>query len=339
MESRYEIRRSRYFNIYAFLTGTLGLLLFFFGEKIQVYPKSLGGFTLMLPAGLIGVSTGIYLLNFLRTGNIFGITKITSEHVLRAEILQLKSELKHSIGLSKENEKLYSDVEEIKEELKGRAYLIAEFSEEERNNIAEKLKEEIVQNTSESIFIELEKKFSTDARKNKYISDLRDHCERVRYRLKGEIESLGRRGNLSLVIGVITTSLAVLVLATTVLSTTQNVGTDSLISYYAPRITLSIFIEIFSFFFLRLYKSGLSEIKYFQNELTNLELKFIAIEKAAIFSSDETVSKVIMELITTERNFKLGKDESTVDLEKYKSEKESDKKLLDSVLSLLATKK
>ena len=58
-------------------------------------------------------------------------------------------------------------------------------------------------------------------------------------------------------------------------------------AYYAPRLTLSIFIEFFSFFFLRLYKTGISEIKYFQNELTNAELKFIAVEKAIMTEKDD----------------------------------------------------
>jgi len=39
-------------------------------------------------------------------------------------------------------------------------------------------------------------------------------------------------------------------------------------------------IELFAYFFLKLYKSDLSEIKYFQNELTNVEMRYAAVRLA-----------------------------------------------------------
>ncbi|TOL29113.1 hypothetical protein CGH99_25420, partial [Vibrio parahaemolyticus] len=68
-------------------------------------------------------------------------------------------------------------------------------------------------------------------------------------RLMREIDSLTRRGNLNLIIGVLTTLVAVVILASTVLSGEKQLTNDELISYYLPRITLSLFVEIFSFFF------------------------------------------------------------------------------------------
>ncbi|MBI5525005.1 MAG: hypothetical protein HY897_01580 [Deltaproteobacteria bacterium] len=42
------------------------------------------------------------------------------------------------------------------------------------------------------------------------------------------------------------------------------------LSHYVPRITTVTFIEVFAFFFLKLYRASLIEIKFYQNELTSL---------------------------------------------------------------------
>lgn len=39
-------------------------------------------------------------------------------------------------------------------------------------------------------------------------------------------------------------------------------------------------IELFAYFFLSLYRTSLQKIKYFQNELTNIEAKQIALRAA-----------------------------------------------------------
>ncbi|WP_315983120.1 hypothetical protein [Aliamphritea spongicola] len=75
-----------------------------------------------------------------------------------------------------------------------------------------------------------------------------------------------------------------------------------------PRILLVIFLEIFAYFFLRLYKDGLSEIKYFQNELTNLESKLIALETSYLTKNLASINKSVESLLKTERNFVLEKD-------------------------------
>lgn len=59
-------------------------------------------------------------------------------------------------------------------------------------------------------------------------------------------------------------------------------------THFLPRLTLVVFIEIFAYFFLRLYKSSLTEIKYFQNEMTNIEAKFIALYIALESDNQET---------------------------------------------------
>jgi len=111
---------------------------------------------------------------------------------------------------------------------------------------------------------------------------------------------------------------------------------SKLLSYYLPKLSLVLFVEVFSFFFLRLYKESLDEIKYFQNELTNAELRFLAMEAALLEGGASAVlASVIRGLAATERNFILKKGESTVDLRKGELDLESHKQVLDAFTSLL----
>jgi hypothetical protein len=92
-------------------------------------------------------------------------------------------------------------------------------------------------------------------------------CEESKSRLRQEIVQLGRRGNVNLIIGFMTTLMAAAVLTYVALVTPDSLTTEHILVHYIPRISLAIFIEVFSFFFLRLYRSVLTEIKYFKMNL------------------------------------------------------------------------
>jgi hypothetical protein len=95
-----------------------------------------------------------------------------------------------------------------------------------------------------------------------------------RARIGREIAALGRRGNLNLVIGFTTTLFSVVFLAYIVLlagSVFANLNT--LLTHDIPKVTIAVFIEVFAFFFLRLHRSALIDIKYYQMELVALALK------------------------------------------------------------------
>jgi hypothetical protein len=97
-------------------------------------------------------------------------------------------------------------------------------------------------------------------------------------RLRREIYALSRRGNLNLTIGVVTTGFALGLLAYMIFDESTAPGTFSeALSLYLPRITTVTFIEVFAFFFLKLYRASLIEIKFYQNELTCLASLQIAL--------------------------------------------------------------
>ncbi|MBI5527895.1 MAG: hypothetical protein HY897_16315 [Deltaproteobacteria bacterium] len=83
---------------------------------------------------------------------------------------------------------------------------------------------------------------------------------------------------MNLTIGVITTGFALSLLAYMIFD--ESTSPDSLaaaLSHYVPRITTVTFIEVFAFFFLKLYRASLIEIKFYQNELTCLASLQIAL--------------------------------------------------------------
>jgi hypothetical protein len=160
----------------------------------------------------------------------------------------------------------------------------------------------------------------------------------LRNRLSREIDALSRRGNLNLVLGCLTTvtGLALLGYLTLGSPSVDNVGDFAL--HYTPRITLILFIEVFGYFFLRLYRSSLDDIKYFQNELTNVETKYLALHMALKSDDTKVVEALISQLAQTERNFVLSKGQTTVELERSKIADNQYKEMIEA-LKAIAQKK
>jgi hypothetical protein len=169
-------------------------------------------------------------------------------------------------------------------------------------------------------------------------------------RLSLEIRNQGLRSNLNLVIGMVVTSIGVYLLwdmvsalgATTILTQAgilDSVFYKNMILRLVPRISLVLFIEIFAYFFLRLYKEGLSEIKYFQNELTNVDLKFVALMASNILTLNDAMIDVIKEYGKTERNYILKKGQTTVDLEKNRLDGEVVNKIITVFPKIFNSKK
>ena len=161
----------------------------------------------------------------------------------------------------------------------------------------------------------------------------------ARDRLQNELTALTKRANLNLIIGSFAT-LGALAVLTYILVLQAPGGTEwsVLASHYVPRLSLIIVIEIFAFFFLRLYKTTLSEIKYFQNELTNVELKYAALEAASGSESLTALEGVLSVLAQTERNFVLQAGETTVELAKGRMDVQHQTELIRAVQEALTGK-
>ncbi len=154
-------------------------------------------------------------------------------------------------------------------------------------------------------------------------------------RLSGEIEVLGRRINLNLVIGVLTTFGSLGVLGALVFGSDHTSGSIDW-GYVVPRVSLAVFVEAFAYFFLRLYKSGLEDLKYYENEITNLEAWALAAE-IALVTEDEAIGSVTAALASVERNFRLAKGESTVGLERERIQTMTGAEALESLAKAFKT--
>lgn len=125
-------------------------------------------------------------------------------------------------------------------------------------------------------------------------------------RLDSEIARLRIRERLSLVIGASAALIGIGVLGWVIFSPkTDNApttGTEllSLIYALAPKLSFAFFVEVFAFYFLRLYKESLSEIKYYQNEITTLQSKHLALLSLA--HNDSSLPNILSVIVQTDRN-------------------------------------
>lgn len=168
---------------------------------------------------------------------------------------------------------------------------------------------------------------------------LEKHFLETMKRLSNEINELGRRAKVNLIIGSVAALSGVSVFVLFVFERVSPEAVDSyLITDFAPRISLVIVIEIFAYFFLGLYKNNLSEIKYFHNELTNVESKYLALEEAVALSDKETLKEIVKEISKTERNFLLKKGESTVSTEEKRMAIEENRSTIQNLAQMLGKK-
>ena len=199
------------------------------------------------------------------------------------------------------------------------------LSEPERTQLLERLRTGIEESAKDEVLDRLrvsikdEQAHVEEVRsRRKWEGELVDRQARTVERLSRELGDLARRGNLNLAIGVITASIGVAFLAQYLIggSAGESENTTDFMRAFLPRISLVVFIQIFAYYFLRLYSNSLIEIKYFQNEITNVEAQFLALRVAINDKSQQSVEEVVRRLAHTERNFVLQKGQSTVGLER-----------------------
>lgn len=201
------------------------------------------------------------------------------------------------------------------------------FSPEEKNSMLRSIQEKLESESFESYF---EKLSSTIKNDQKY-----KHCEDIfkgtTSRLELEILSQTRRGNLNLILGILTTLIGVLILGYSVFQAPALTTNIEMAAHFLPRLSLVILVEVFAYFFLRLYRQSLEEIKYFQNEMTNIESKYLGFYIASESATGDGLLNVITQLTATERNFLLEKGQSTTQIELKKIEMTTANNVIDKL--------
>jgi len=173
------------------------------------------------------------------------------------------------------------------------------LSEEDKKSMLEALREGF----AETLVAENEQRNSEALAEKAGLVPIRQTLDASMARLQDELLALGRRGSFNLAIGAATTCLSVVLLTFMLFGHNEtNASVPELLSYYIPRVSTVVFVEIFGFFFLRLYKSSLSERQYYQNELTTLSLFYVAVDMVARSSSPESFAALAKSLVERDRN-------------------------------------
>jgi hypothetical protein len=157
-------------------------------------------------------------------------------------------------------------------------------------------------------------------------------------RLRTEIREQGRRANTNLVVGIIAAAIGIALLLWLAIDTSEVASQNTnqindgyrFWSQFLSKSLMSLACNVFAFFFLSTYRRNLSEIRYFHNEMTNMQAKLIATRLTAAPGLEEVRQKVILDLSAIERNFILKKGELTIDM----GAREADRADMDAILGI-----
>lgn len=291
------------------------------------------------------IRTILYIfLGILLGGIVFRSLLIYLEPANTLKPLEIKGSER---GPSSDTYKNMSEqITEIKDRINSIGVVTFDNKDISADQLIELLRSSIDQRLTESVLKSIDEEFAKRDLQNRQWERLITGFEEIRKRLYEETNNLARRASLNLAFGSVTTVLAVIGLAIIIFLMPLDLTGHSkdeygwiITAHYIPRLSLVVFAEVFAYFFLRLYKSGLDDIKYYQNELTNVELKLSALKTALAMKDNEILKLVIGELAKVERNFVLKKDETTVEIEKIKTENLNTKDWLEHLTTLLGTKR
>jgi hypothetical protein len=153
------------------------------------------------------------------------------------------------------------------------------FSETDKDDLKRAVLERLPQLEMREALSELAQKLD-DEQRQATLGGLRQFYDGVIGSLDRQILDLGRRANVNLVMGSAITIVGLILLSYFVfyavhLSSAEVTETTI---YFCTRLTLVVFIEVFAYFLLRLYRYSLFEIKYFQNEISHARFKIVALE-------------------------------------------------------------
>jgi len=339
-----RITDKRILTLVGVLCGAFSLFLFF-SESFSYYLSYLLNIPISktsIPAVFLLFSVLVFSFLYLQSG-----AKEAPEKYNDLVFEKLVKEL------SSQNQWAISQVEELKKKVESYEIEKGLTAEERKLMIAsavDQIGEDAVKTIFKSETIELNNKIKESLGFDRLVDASKD----IVMRLRREIQDLRLRSNINLLIGMSITAIGVYLLWSTVsmvdasqlLKQLASEGDEANMKFFKnltlpiiPRIMLVIFIEVFAYFFLRLYKSGLDEIKYFQNELTNIESKLAAVEFSYITNNQEGLRVSIAALSNTERNFVLEKGQTTVELERAKSDSELTKNILKTIPSIFGKAK
>ncbi len=228
---------------------------------------------------------------------------------------------------------------DLEEQLKLQETPRHDISEVEKTEYVNRLRRAIEQTATEQFLNDIREAVEEDRTTLELINELNSEYSTTTRRLQNELESLFRRGNVNLVIGIFVALLGMAILAYYVVTKGHSGGSAlAFTEQFVPLISLVIAVEVLAYFFLRLYSNSLREIKYFQNELTNIEAKYLAVRLALLSNDKSSIGQVILLLTQTERNYVPEKEKARTagQVARPTADKETIESFLQSLLKLVS---
>jgi len=253
---------------------------------------------------------------------------------------KIKEQLSKAIFLNKHDfVTIKNELKNLDEKIDQTKSINKAITEEHKDELVAILRSNILQVSTEEVFADTLEKIKEEVSNSNQVKEAEDVFSKTFRRLEIEIVALGRRGNINLGLGILTTIVGLGILGYFVIGI-NSIPEDKMafLAHFIPRLSLVILIEVFAYFFLTLYKSSLSEIKYFQNEMTNAEAKLVALKFSTMMSDEASTAHVIKALSNTERNSILEKGQTTAEIEKYRTDKNNTSIIADKLFGLFKGK-
>lgn len=170
---------------------------------------------------------------------------------------------------------------------------ILEINKDEK--FIEEIKEIIKSEATETYLDEIKNKVA--------IRNLIERCENQSLetinRIKNTIHDQNKKANLNLIIGCFIALVGVIFLYKSNLEHLEHLehyDIANILIAFIPKLSIVILIETFAYFFLKMYKHNLNEVKYFQNEATSIEHRLQALNIAIHLDDKETTKEILLHL-------------------------------------------
>lgn len=216
------------------------------------------------------------------------------------------------IGMIRESSFTYREINEKIEDLKNTISKSGiSLSESTQKNIESYFENYLRNSTSrhlESATLKIAEENIKIAIDNEAIERLLD----AKSRLENASSSVSVRGVVSLIFGILTASGALYTLrdaAQIFQDFKSSQPENQIILYLATRISIALFITFISYFFLSLYKRSLDEVKFYQNELTNIDYSITSISLAAEASDPTIKSLISLNMLEIDRNIQVTSED------------------------------
>ncbi|OOF56176.1 hypothetical protein BKK56_04125 [Rodentibacter genomosp. 2] len=122
-------------------------------------------------------------------------------------------------------------------------------------------------------------------------------------RIQNAIAAQNAKANFNLALGVITAVIGIAFLVFFIPNYNEPTFDLSQFLYaFLPRLSIVILIETFAYFFLKMYKYNLNEIKYFQNEATSIEHRLQGLNIAIQLDGKENIENILLALTSFDKN-------------------------------------